>query len=105
MGKRWIRQKITPPEFTAKADIDSGEYKWDRVKKYENIVFKVSGNCPKLGVLYMCKDPEVPINARVIELARYNDGVPAYTLIDFVPLSPTTTLGWFCESCNSQRRA
>ena len=35
----------------------------------------------------MCQGPEVPINSRVIELVRYNDGVPAYTLIDFVALS------------------
>ena len=83
-------RKTPPPEFLAKADIDDGKYKWDRVNKYENIIFKVSGNCPKLGklgVLYMCQGPEVPINSRVIELVRYNDGVPAYTLIDFVPLS------------------
>lgn len=44
--------------------------------------------CPlagKLQVLYVCKGDAVPEASRVIDVVRYRDGIPAYTLIELLP--------------------
>lgn len=63
---------------------------WDSVTSINNVVFGMRYNCPKLGkenVLYICKGEEVPLNGVVKHVSYYNDGVPAYSAIEFVPLS------------------
>lgn len=47
-------------------------------------------DCPKggkLNVLYVCSGPNIPQNSKVLKIIRYLDKVPAYTLIEFYPLS------------------
>jgi hypothetical protein len=47
-------------------------------------------NCPrsgKIGVLYVCSGGEVPQNSKVLETFYYLDKVPAFTFIEFYPLS------------------
>lgn len=84
-------QKITPQEFLKRADISPlKDGKWDRVNRLDNIYFKMPFDCPKggkLNVLYICSGPNVPQNSRVIKLIRYLDKVPAYTFIEFYPIS------------------
>lgn len=44
--------------------------------------------CPqfgKPGVLYACKGSDVPEASRVVDVVRYRDNVPAYTLIELLP--------------------
>lgn len=87
-------KKITPFYFLKSSDIKPiSEGSWDRVKRFENIHFNMSFNCPKSGklnTLYVCRGIEVPQNAKIITLIRYLDSVPAYTFIEFFPISKMT---------------
>jgi hypothetical protein len=56
--------------------------------------------CPKSGklnVLYVCRGGDVPQNSKIIETLYYPDGIPAYSLVEFYPLtelpSPLPALG------------
>ena len=64
--------------------------KWEYVNEFKKLVFKMPTNCPKIGrlqMLYVCKGVEIPQNSIVLDVIRFSDGVPAYTLIEFVPYS------------------
>ena len=83
--------KVHPNDFISKSKIDEIRVgKWEYVDEFEKIVFKMPFICPKIGrtdVLYVCTGTEVPLNGEVLEVVRFSDGVPAYTLIRFVPYS------------------
>lgn len=87
-------KKISPKDFLKRADINSlEEGKWDRVNRLDNIYFKMIYDCPKSGklnVLYICAGPNIPQNSEVIKVIRYLDNVPAYTFIEFYPISKMT---------------
>ena len=47
-------------------------------------------DCPKSGklnVLYICTGPNIPQNSKILNVIRYLDKVPAYTLLEFIPIS------------------
>lgn len=81
-------KQIPPGEFLAKAKIQPEEIgKWNRVSQYQNIVFNVDKNCPKVGQknsLYVCTGEEIPSSAKIVDLIRYQDTVPKFLLIEFV---------------------
>lgn len=84
--------KITPEEFLNNSDItkESKETQWKRVNSLYNIYLKMPFDCPKSGklnVLYVCTGPNIPQNAKIIEVIRYLDKVPGYTLLEFYPIS------------------
>jgi hypothetical protein len=83
--------RVLPSEFLAEAEMAiKEEGQWKRVKAWKNISFGMPVNCPKVGkldVLYVCKGVEVPINSRVLEVIYYKDGIPAFTFLEFIPLS------------------
>lgn len=84
--------KISPNEFLSDSDILplDRQNPWDRVNRYSNIYFKMNRNCPTSGkenVLYICKGEDVPQNSRIVKVYSYRDGVPAYTLLTFYPIS------------------
>ena len=83
--------KISPGDFQKRSDIiPSSQAKWDRVRRLDNIYFKMPFKCPmggKLNVLYVCEGVEIPQNSKVIRAIYYPDGVPAYSLIEFYPES------------------
>lgn len=83
--------KISPKEFLKNSDIEkSFSVKWERVNRWENIYFKMPFDCPKggkLNVLYVCKGGDVPQNSKIVKTFYYLDGIPAYSLIEFYPLS------------------
>jgi len=88
--------KISPNDFLKDSEIskESQSSQWERVKKWSNINFGMPFDCPrggKLNVLYVCKGSEVPQNAKVLKLIKFADGVPAYTLIEFFPISEIQT--------------
>lgn len=88
-----FRNRVAPSDFLSRADIDPVKFGWDRVNKYGKIEFKMSSPCPKIGklkTLYVCVGSDIPLNARVIDLVRYPDDVPAYSLIEFFPISQVT---------------
>ena len=83
--------RIDPEEFRRDLRLEegAGEYDWERVAGWRNLRFKMPSDCPKLGkrnILYICRGTEVPQNAQVLKIFRFNDGVPAYTLIRFLGL-------------------
>lgn len=85
-------QKITPQNFLTQSEIttESQTNQWRRVNWINNINFKMPYECPKggkLNVLYICTGMNVPQNSKVLKIIRYSDGVPAYTFIEFYPLS------------------
>lgn len=86
--------KISPMDFLKNAKIDSDvSVKWERVNSLGNIYFKMPFKCPKggkLNVLYVCEGGDVPQNAKIIKTFYYPDGIPAYSLIEFYPLSKMT---------------
>lgn len=86
---------ITPQEFLKRAVIKPvSESKWERVDRLDNIYFKMTFNCPKSGklnVLYVCKGEEIPQNSKVVKTFYYPDGVAAYSMIEFYPLSKMPT--------------
>lgn len=84
--------KISPPQFLQESLIkpEARNTSWDRVEKLDNIYFNMTYDCPKggkLNVLYACKGPNIPQNAKVLSVVRYFDNVPAYTFIQFIPIS------------------
>lgn len=83
--------KIAPSDFQKRSDIlPTLETKWERVKRLDNIYFKMPYKCPmggKLNVLYVCEGVEIPKNSKIIRTIYYPDGVPAYSLIEFYPQS------------------
>lgn len=86
---------VSPVEFLSDADINPLDRNnpWDRVNRYSNIYFKMDRDCPssgKLNVLYLCKGENIPQNSNILKVYRYRDGVPAYTLITFIPISNIT---------------
>lgn len=83
---------ISPEDFLKRSTIRpaSRENSWDRVERLDNIYFNMPYDCPKGGklhVLYICKGPNIPQNSKVLQVIRYLDLVPAYTLIEFIPIS------------------
>jgi 4-amino-4-deoxy-L-arabinose transferase-like glycosyltransferase len=83
--------RVKPSEFLLEATLlPKEENQWDRVSSWGKINFGMPVDCPKvgkLGGLYVCKGVEVPINSRVVDGVYFRDGVPAFTLLEFVPLS------------------
>lgn len=63
---------------------------WNSVDSIGKIAFNMPVNCPKvgaIGVLYICRGAEIPQNSIVKKAIYFNDGVPAYSAIEFYPLS------------------
>lgn len=88
-------QQISPSEFQKLAKItdESRKNQWNRVNTLDNIRFKMPYNCPKGGkanVLYVCKGTEVPQNAKIIKSVRFKDQIPAYTILEYLPISTVT---------------
>jgi hypothetical protein len=83
--------KISPDDFQKRAEImPPSEAKWERVNRLDNIFFKMPFRCPLSGkenVLYVCEGDEVPQNSRLIDTVYFSDGLPAYSFIEFYPLS------------------
>ncbi|MCL4365988.1 glycosyltransferase family 39 protein [Patescibacteria group bacterium] len=84
--------KIPPQDFIKRSSIKPAtkQSSWDRVEKLDNIYFNMVFDCPKggkLNVLYICKGPNIPQNSKVVNIIRYLDDVPAYTFIEFYPIS------------------
>lgn len=84
--------RINPNEFIANSDIISESHanQWHRVNRIYNIYFKMPYDCPKSGklnVLYICTGPNIPQNSKVLKVIRFLDNVPAYTFIEFFPIS------------------
>lgn len=83
--------KISPENFQKRADIiPAGEKRWERVNRLDNIFFKMPFRCPLSGkkdALYVCEGDEIPQNSRLVDIVYFLDGVPAYTFIEFYPLS------------------
>lgn len=83
---------ISPEEFIANSKISpvSETNQWERVESLYNIHFKMPSACPsggRLHVLYVCEGQNIPQNSKVYKTIRYWDGVPAYTFIEFHPIS------------------
>jgi len=85
--------KITPKEFIKNSEITPFNLvtnRWERVNRLYNIYFKMPFNCPKGGkqnVLYVCSGDEIPKNVKVVKVFHYLDYVPAFSLVEFYPLS------------------
>ncbi len=87
---------ISPKEFLENSEIIPTDLhsNWERVNRLYNITFKMPFNCPrsgKLDVVYLCSGVEVPQNADIIKTYYFLDGVPAYNLVKFYPISNLTT--------------
>jgi len=85
-------KQISPKEFLTNSDItqESQSDQWKRVNRLYNIHFKMPFDCPKSGklnVLYICTGPNIPQNSKILNVIRYLDKVPAYTLLEFIPIS------------------
>lgn len=80
-----------PADFLKLSTLSASEIgKWERVKKFGKIVFKMPMDCPKVGkvgVLYICKGMEVPKNSILVDAILYKDKVPAFAFVEFYPLS------------------
>jgi len=83
--------KVKPKDFIRSSDIIPEEIGiWERVNSFGKIIFKMPMDCPKIGrlnVLYICRGGEILINSKLIKVIYFNDRVPAFNLIEFVPLS------------------
>ena len=83
--------RISPSEFVKNSDINNIEKgNWERVDRLYNIHFKMPFNCPKSGkkgVLYVCSGHEIPQNSKIVKIFYYKDKVPAFSLIEYYPLS------------------
>lgn len=84
--------KITPEQFQQNAKIRSltKNDHWEPVERLGNIYFKMPYDCPKggkLDTLYVCKGGNIPQNSRIIKVIRFQDRIPAYTLLEFFPLT------------------
>lgn len=85
-------KQITPKLFIDNADIikESRSDQWKRVNRLYNIYFKMPYDCPKggqLNILYICTGPNIPQNSKIIKVIRFLDKVPAYTFLQFIPIS------------------
>lgn len=85
-------KQIKPQEFIENSDIseESKVNQWKRVDRMYNIYFKMPFDCPKggkLDILYVCTGPNIPQNSKVLKVIRYLDKVPAYSFVQFYPLS------------------
>lgn len=78
-------EQISPANFVQNSQISSSaERQWARVNSFYNIFFNMDVNCPKIGkenILYVCRGQEVPRNAKILKTIRFEDGIPAYTLL------------------------
>lgn len=88
--------EIPPKDFLKQSQIRpvAQKHSWDRVERLGNIYFKMPFDCPKggkLNVLYICTGSNIPQNSKVLKTIRYLDGLPAYTFIEFIPLSQILT--------------
>ena len=84
--------QIRPQDFLQRSSIKSPArgHSWDRVERLDNIYFNMVFDCPKGGkleVLYVCRGENIPQNSKVLKVIRFLDGVPAYTFIEFLPIS------------------
>lgn len=81
--------KVKPEEFLVDADILPEKIgQWERVERFGKISFKMPMDCPRVDrkdVLYVCRGREVPPTAILHKVIRFNDGIPAFLLIEFVP--------------------
>lgn len=78
----FLKQSTIKPEFRGNS--------WDRVERLDNIYFNMVYDCPKggkLNVLYICKGQNIPQNSKILKVIRYLDNLPAYTFIEFMPIS------------------
>lgn len=83
---------MTPEQFRQNAEIRSltKDDHWEPVNRLGNIYFKMPYDCPKggkLDTLYVCKGSNIPQNSKIIKVIRSQDRVPAYTLLEFFPLT------------------
>ncbi len=88
-------EEISPPEFLKISQIKPQvrSYSWDRIERLSNIYFNMAFDCPKSGklnVLYICKGENIPQNSKVLKVIRYLDNIPAYTFVEFIPISKIT---------------
>jgi len=87
-------QQYEPVKWQAQSNQARGDldpYHFMSMKSLDNIRF-VSSKCPandsgELGVLYVCVDEEIPANAKIIDIIRYNDGQPVFVMLELIPKS------------------
>jgi 4-amino-4-deoxy-L-arabinose transferase-like glycosyltransferase len=86
--------KVKPKDFLSNTNITPEKVgTWERVNSFGKVIFKMPMDCPKIGrlnVLYVCRGGEIPINSKLLKTIYFNDKVPAFNLIEFVPLSKST---------------
>lgn len=85
-------EKISPPQFLKRSTVkpETRGNSWNRVERLDNIYFNMIYDCPKSGklnVLYICRGENIPQNSEVLKVIRYLDDIPAYTLVEFMPIS------------------
>lgn len=90
-------KKVTPKDFLSESTIKLEKIgEWNRVSQYKNIIYNVDKSCPKTGqlnALYVCRGEEISPYSNIVDIIRYNDNVPQYIIIDFLPNhKPTSTL-------------
>lgn len=83
--------RVNPRDFIKNSDILSEKIGvWERVNSFGKIIFKMPMDCPKIGrlnVLYVCRGGDIPINSKLLKVVYFNDMIPAFNLIEFIPLS------------------
>jgi hypothetical protein len=83
--------RVNPKNFIKSADILPEKIGvWERVSSFGKVIFKMPMDCPKIGrlnVLYICRGGDIPINSKLLKVIYFNDMVPAFNLIEFIPLS------------------
>lgn len=84
-------KKISPGEFVNNSVIKPAALgEWNRVESFQNVIFKSTNKCPKIGqvgALYVCNGLEVPRSAKVLEVIRFKDKVPNFVLLEFEAMS------------------
>ena len=88
--------QVDPKVFITKAEfLTERSEKGTRIKSYEKLIFNMPYECPlagKVHVLYVCFGYKVPAKAKVIEVFRYRDGLPAIFLAEFSKGSESASL-------------
>jgi len=83
--------RVSPQDFIKSSNILPEKIGvWERVNGFGKTIFKMPMDCPKIGrlnVLYVCRGGDIPINSKLIKTIYFNDMVPAFNLIQFIPLS------------------
>lgn len=83
--------KVNPKDFLKDSEILPEKIgTWERVERFGKITFKMPYDCPKIGmrnVLYVCRGGDIPLNSNLLRVVRFKDNIPAFLLIEFVPLS------------------